>query len=180
MTQTNDNNKKSIFHNRTFQIETIYLIVIIIITLVIVFDIIDTGFFLGPLRFSHWMGIIGATFIFIYTPIFYVLKRKYRSRYKLLLNIHVFGFTTAFLFISMHFGGQIGRPLAFYPDLGGGLALYIIVALLVFTGYLHRFHPVKIKSGKYVPPHVNRAVHVSLTSGLYIILFIHILINSLP
>lgn len=180
--EATEGRKNRLIRNPSFLVETVYLIAIIIITFLVVFDYIDTGSFLGPLRVSHWFGIIGAAYMLFYTPFFYIFKRKSPKYYKLLMKFHVFGFTTAFLCVSIHFGGQIGRPLQFYPDLGGGLALYIITALLVVTGYLHRYHPVKMKKGKgkYVPSHVNRVLHVSLLSGLFIILLIHALVNSFP
>lgn len=168
--------KHSLLKNKTFLIETVYLIIILIITILIFFDFIDIGFFIGTLRFSHWMGIIGAVFIVLYAPVFYYLKRRYPKRYKILMNIHIFGFTTSFLLVSIHFAGQLSRPLQFYPDLGAGLALYIIVAILVVTGYLFRYHPFKSKSG-IITPHFNRILHVSLISGLYIVMFVHVLLN---
>ncbi|MFX1487037.1 MAG: hypothetical protein ACFFBS_08100, partial [Promethearchaeota archaeon] len=73
--------------------------------------------------------------------------------------------------------GQLSRPLQFYPDLGAGLALYILVTLLVATGYLYRYRPIKSKSGKVFPPHFNRALHVGLVSGVYIVLIVHATLN---
>lgn len=168
--------KQSLLKNRSFLVETIYLITIIIITALIFYNFIDTGFFLGSLRFSHWMGIIGAIFITIYAPMFYVMKRRLPSRYKILMNIHIFGFTTSFLLVSIHFGGQLSRPLQFYPDLGAGLALYIIVAFLVATGYLHRYGLFKLKTRKILP-HFNQWLHVSLITGLYIVIIVHMVLN---
>jgi hypothetical protein len=168
--------KQKLLKNKTFLIETVYLIIIVIMTILIFTDFIDTGFFLGPLRFSHWVGIIGASFIGAYAPLFYYLKRRFIKKYKILMNIHIFGFTTAFLLVSMHFAGQLSRPLQFYPDLGAGLALYIIVVILVVTGYLFRYHPFKSKSG-IIKPHYNRTLHISLISGLYIVGIVHVLLN---
>jgi len=168
--------KPSIFKNKSFIAETIYLIIILIVTILIFLDFIDTGFFIGPLRFSHWMGIIGAGFIVVFAPLFYYLKRRYPKKYKILMNIHVFGFTTSFLLVSIHFAGQLSRPLQFYPDLGAGLALYIIVAILVITGYIHRYHPFNLGNKKNAP-HFGRKLHVSLISGLYIVIIIHVIIN---
>ncbi len=168
--------KQKLLKNKTFLIETLYLIIIVIMTILIFADFIDTGFFLGPLRFSHWVGIIGAVFIGLFAPLFYYLKRRYPKQYKILINIHIFGFTTAFLLVSMHFAGQLSRPLQFYPDLGAGLALYIIVAIIVVTGYLFRYRPFKSKKG-IMKPHFNRALHISLISGLYIVGIVHVLLN---
>ena len=177
MTQSSKNKtKQSLLKNTSFLVETIYLITIIIITALIFYDYIDTGFFLGSLRFSHWMGIIGAVFLLIFAPIFYVMKRRFPKRYKILINIHIFGFTTSFLLVSIHFAGQLSRPLQFYPDLGAGLALYIIAAFLVTTGYLYRYRPFKSISRKFFP-HFNRWLHLSLISGLYIVIIVHMALN---
>ncbi|TFG16781.1 MAG: hypothetical protein EU531_05345 [Promethearchaeota archaeon] len=170
------NPKPSLSKNKAFIVETIYLILIFIVMMLIFFDVIDTGFFLGQLRFSHWMGIIGALFIMVFAPIFYYLKRRYPKRYKILMQIHVFGFTTSFLLVSIHLAGQLNRPLQFYPDLGAGLALYIIVAILVITGYLHRYHPFNLGNKKSAP-HFGRKLHVGLISGLYIVIIVHFAIN---
>ena len=180
MTQSpNIEKKQNLLRNTSFLVETIYLITIIIITILILLDFVDTGFFLGPYRFSHWMGIIGSFFILVFAPLYYILKRRFPKRYKILLNLHIFGFTTAFLLVSIHLAGQLSRPLQFYPDLGGGVALYIIVAILVATGYLFRYNLITLKAGKKLQPHTNRMLHVSLIGGLYIVLIVHIVLNFL-
>jgi len=109
--------------------------------------------------------------------LYYILKRRFPQQYKILLNLHIFGFTTAFLLVSIHLAGQLSRPLQFYPDLGGGVALYIIVAILVATGYLFRYNLITLRGGKKLQPHTSRMLHVSLISGLYIVLIVHIVLN---
>ena len=37
------------------------------------------------------------------------------------------------MLISIHYAQQVGRPAAFYPDLGTGLALYIVMVTLVIA-----------------------------------------------
>lgn len=178
MVQSPKNEKKqSLLRNKSFLTETTYIVTIVIITISIFLDLIEVGFFLGPLRFSHWMGIIGAFYILIFTPLYYFMKRRFPNRRKTLINIHIFGFTTSYLLVSIHFAGQLSRPLQFYPDLGAGLALYILVTFLVLTGYLYRYRPIKLKSGKLLPPHFNRALHVGLVSGVYIVLIVHTTLN---
>lgn len=167
----------SLLTNLSFLIETTYIITTLIITVLIFLDLFDVGFFVGSLRLSHWTGIIGALFILIYAPLYYILKRRASTHYKLLINIHIFGFTTSFLLVSIHFAGQLSRPLQFYPDLGAGLGLYIIVALLVATGYLTRYRHPRVERGKVLPPHFNRKLHVSLVSGLIVILIVHTILN---
>jgi len=137
----------NLLQNKIFLVASTLLIVTFFFIVFILIDWIDTGFFVGPLRFSHWMVLIGSFFIAIYTPIFYGLKRLFPKRLKYLLNIHVFGFLISFMFISIHFAGQIGRPQQFYPELGEGIALFIIMVLLVATGFIHRFQIFPKKSG---------------------------------
>jgi hypothetical protein len=166
-----------LLRNGIFLAASTLLVVTFSIFVLVLIDWINTGFFVGPLRFSHWMGIIGPLFVAIYTPIFYVLRRRYPKRLKLLLNIHVFGFLISFMFISIHFAGQIGRPQQFYPELGEGIALFIIMVLLVATGFIHRFQIIPKKAGKYYKPHFNRYYHVSITTAFYIVIIVHALIN---
>jgi len=159
MAQSPDVEKKqSLLRNTSFLVETIYILIIIIITIIILLDFVDTGFFLGPYRFSHWMGIIGSTFILVFAPLYYILKRRFPQRYKILLNLHIFGFTTSFLFVSIHLAGQLSRPLQFYP-------------------YLFRYNLITLRGGKKLQPHTNRMLHVSLISGLYIVMIVHIVLN---
>jgi len=163
--------------NKTFLAALTILFITFLFIVFVLIDWIDTGFFVGPLRFSHWMVYIGTFFIAIYTPMFYFLKRHNPKRLKYLLNIHVFGFLISFMFISIHFAGQIGRPQQFYPELGEGIALFIIMVLLVSTGFIQRFQIIQKKTGKYYKPHFNRYYHVSITTAFYIVIIVHILIN---
>ncbi len=126
-------------------------------------------FEVGPVYFSHLLGWIGTSFIALYTPIYYLLKRRVQRIFKTLLNIHTFGNLIAFTLISTHFFQQIGRPREFYPDLGTGLALYITVCLIVLTGFLQRFQLANRLLKHW------RFIHTSLAVSFYIIIIIHIL-----
>jgi len=127
---------------------------------------IHFGYFVGPFRANHWFVWIGTLFV----PIIAILKRRFLSKFKALFRVHVFGNLLAFLLVSLHFAGQINRPAAFYPQLGTGLALYIIMVLLVSTGFTHRFQLIpQIKS------QTRKFVHVGLTFSFYLIIGIHIL-----
>ena len=163
--------------NKIFLAAATLLLITFVLIVFILIDWVNTGFFVGPFRFSHWMVFIGTFFIALYTPIFYFLKRRFPKRLKYLLNIHIFGFLISFMFISIHFAGQIGRPQQFYPELGEGIALFIIMILLVATGFIHRFQIIPKKAGKYYKPHFNRYYHVSITTAFYIVIIVHILIN---
>lgn len=132
--------------------------------------LIHFAFLVGPFRANHWFVWMGTLYIAFAAPIIAVSKRRYPSRYTTLFRVHVFGNLLAFLLISLHFAGQIGRPAAFYPQLGTGLALYIIMVLLVATGFTHRFQLIpRIKS------QTRKFVHVGLTFSFYVIIGIHIL-----
>ena len=128
------------------------------------------GFFVGPFRANHWFVLIGTLYIAFAVPIIARSKQRYPSNYLALLRVHVFGNLLAFLLISLHFAGQITRPAEFYPQLGTGLGLYIIMILLVATGFTHRFQLIpRIKS------QARKFVHVGFTFSFYILIGIHIL-----
>ena len=125
---------------------------------------------MGLFRVNHWFVLVGTLYIAFVVPAIAVAKSRYPGRFLSLFRLHVFGNLLAFLLISIHFAGQINRPAEFYPDLGTGLALYIIIVLLVATVFTHRFHLLpQIKSQN------RRFVHVGLSFSFYIIIGIHIL-----
>jgi len=128
-------------------------------------------FYVGPEYFHHWLSFIGAGYIAIFTPIYAVLKRRSPRQFGTLLNIHVFGNLVAFLFISMHFTQQMGRPAEFAPTLGTGITLYIIVAIMVVTGLMQRYQLASRFLARW------RFIHVSLSLSFYIVIIIHVLHN---
>jgi len=131
----------------------------------------DLNFYVGPEYFHHWLVFTGAGFIAIFTPIYSMMKRRSPKHFGALLNVHVFGNLIAFLFISIHFTQQMGRPAQFAPTLGTGLALYTIVAVMVITGFVQRFRLVRSF------PRSWRFIHVSLSLSFYIVVIIHMLHN---
>ena len=131
---------------------------------------IHFGYFVGPFRANHWFVWIGTLYVAFAVPAIAVSKKRFARKFLALFRLHVFGNLLAFLLISLHFAGQIDRPAAFYPDLGTGLALYVIMILLVATGFTHRFQLIpQIKS------QTRRFVHIGLSFSFYIIIGIHIL-----
>ncbi|MEJ2241395.1 MAG: hypothetical protein P8Y18_04555, partial [Candidatus Bathyarchaeota archaeon] len=115
--------------------------------------VIHFGYFVGPLRANHWFVLLGTFYVAITVPIIAKLKQKHSSKFLTLFRLHVFGNLLAFLLISLHFAGQVSRPAEFYPDLGTGLTLYIVMILLVATGFTHRFNlipQIKSQTRKYV------------------------------
>jgi len=85
---------------------------------------------------THWIGWIGALYIFFATPLLPIIKRKISIYYKTALNIHVLGNLIAVLLVSIHFAHQVTRPASAYPDLGTGIVLYAAMVLLVATGVI--------------------------------------------
>ena len=125
---------------------------------------------IGPFRVMHWFVWIGTLYIAFVVPTIAILKKRFPNRYMTLFRVHVFGNLFAFLLVSLHFASQISRPSTSYPQLGTGLALYIIMILLVATGFAHRFELIpQIKS------QTRKFIHVGLTFSFYIIIGIHIL-----
>ena len=159
-----------------FWLALIIVLVTIYLSFATYFRWLPLSFRIGGLFFAHWLGIVGASFIGIYTPIYYILKRRYPKRLKGLVKIHVFGNLLSFTLISIHIAQQLGRPPQFYPDLGAGLALYIITLILVATGFIHRYG-LLASLGRYQMPHRNRFTHVALTLSFYIVIFVHALRN---
>ena len=125
---------------------------------------------IGPFRVMHWFVWIGTIYIALVVPTIMILKKRLPSKYNTLFRIHVFGNLLAFVLVSLHFASQISRPQTSYPQMGTGLALYIIMILLVATGFTHRFQLIpQIKS------QTRKFIHVGLTFSFYIIIGIHIL-----
>ena len=133
---------------------------------------INISFLVGPLRFSHWLAIIGTIYIAIATPAFVILKRYNPQKYKGLLRYHIFGNLLFFSLISIHFASQLGRSAAFYPTLGTGLALYIALTLEVISGFAERFPVIKRINRK-----TNQFVHASLVMVFYLVIIFHVLIT---
>ena len=131
------------------------------------------NFTLGQFRFTHWLSLIGTFLIAILTPAFYILRRRYPKRNAQLTSTHVFSNLFSFMLISMHFAQQMSRSV--HPEDNTGLATYIIVFILVVSGFLHKFQI--LEKGRLYPPHRNRYLHVSLTTAFYIVIVVHTLHN---
>ena len=122
-------------------------------------------------RLPHILVILGASFISLYTPIFYLLKRRNPKQYKNLLKLHMFGNSTSFMFISMHL---VIRSIIF--PMGIGLLLFFFTLFLVLSGFTFRFNVLKpFKIINEGIPHYNRSLHISLTISFYIVLLFHLL-----
>lgn len=164
------NKKSGLFRNNEFLIATLMIIATVFLSVVSYLRVYDLNFIVGQYRLSHWFSWVGTFFIAIYSPIYFALKRKYPGKIRTLLRIHIYGNLFSFLLISIHFTQQISRPEAFFPDLSTGLLLFIVVPILVLTGYFQRFKIVKA-----INSHANRYLHISLTLTFYLAILIHIL-----
>ena len=129
----------------------------------------NLGFVVGPYRFNHWLGWAGVLFIVVYAPVYVILKRRLVKRIKALLGVHVLGNLVGFMLVSIHFAHQLGRPAQFFPDLGTGVALFIVMPTLVITGFFQRFQIMRNQGKTW------RFLHTSVVISLYLLLFIHIL-----
>lgn len=123
----------------------------------------------GPFFIHHWFSLTGSLYIALFTPIYYITKRRNPKLTRTLLRFHAFGNVISFGLISIHFSQQISRPAAFYPALQTGLALYPIVTLLVTTGFFMRF---RVSS---IPYKTLRSLHIGLTTAFYFTIWVHIL-----
>ena len=157
-----------LFKDSNFLLSSVLVIMTVSLSIATYLHWIQLNFFVGPLRFTHLLVWIGSLFVAVYSPAYYVLKRRYPERIRILIQIHVFGNLTSFMLISMHFAQQIGRPPQFYPDLGTGVTLYIVMLVLVASGFLHRFQLLRT-----FKPHLNRFLHISVTISFYIIILVH-------
>jgi hypothetical protein len=130
--------------------------------------LIDIHFIIGPWFAHHWLTWIGTLFIGVYTPVFYMLKRRRRDIYDALLRVHVFGGLLAVALVALHFTQHVTRPAAFYPDLGTGVVLFSAVALSAFTGLLMRYRILTGGTREWRLLHTGAAVTFYLAIGMHI------------
>jgi len=149
-------------------VSMLLLFVTVFMMLSVYFDWINLHIQIGPYFIHHWLSWTGSTFIAIFTPFYYWMKRNKPSSLKNLLRVHIFGNLISFIFISIHFTQQISRPPQFYPDLGTGIVLYPTIFLLVATGFITRFISYKNKKTLLF-------VHKAVTATFYLTIVIHIL-----
>lgn len=169
-------------NNKTQKIEfntSIIIIFAIIVVSIIVFNRwINLRFRVGPFRFTHLLAWIGGVYVGVFTPVYYTLKRRKPRLVKWLLRFHTYGNLFSFGLVSVHIAQQLSRPMEFYPDLGTGISLYVIMLVLVVSGFIYRFNLLsRYTSFNEEIPHFNRNLHAIFTFSMYIVLTIHILTN---
>ena len=151
-----------------FWLATSIIFTTIAVAIIVYLRLFNLNFSVGPFRLTHWFTWIGTLFIAVYIPIYHVMKQKYPTKYITLTRIHVFGNLLSFTLITAHFAQQMSRSTL--PDLGTGLVLYIVMPLLVLTGYLQRFRLMKSMKTQ-----TKMFVHVALALTFYITIVVHIL-----
>jgi hypothetical protein len=159
-----------VLRNKEFWVALSIIVITICLMIMVNLRWIHFVNLIGPFRVMHWLVWIGTLYIAFIVPTIAFLKNRSPSKYLALFRVHVFGNLIAFLLISLHFASQISRSPTSFPQLGTGLALYIIMILLVATGFTHRFQLIpQIKS------QTRKFIHVGLSFSFYIIIGIHIL-----
>lgn len=158
--------------NRTQNLEFGVSVLFIFLTAFLMFAYYSRWFSfaatVGPFRIIHYLAFIGTFYIAFGVILFSVFKRRNPQKYKALIRFHVIGNLVAFLLVSLHFAGQLGRPV--FPDLGTGLTLYIGMILLVGSGVSLRFGIFRSRDN-----HTNRFVHTGAAVAFYTIIVVHIL-----
>ena len=122
---------------------------------------------LGPVTLVHLLVIVGAAYVLVFVPVYSYAKRHSRDARVPLLKAHVFGNLAAFLLISVHFAQQLGRTDQGAPLAGTGLAAYILVAIIVATGFMQRFGISPAHRGTW------RFIHIGLALSLYVVVIVH-------
>jgi len=151
-----------------FWLSLLIILVTIVLAVGRVLDWYSLGFFIGPFRASHWLSIVGSSYIAIATLSFSILKKRLQAKYETLAKVHVIGNLSAVLLVTIHFVSQVTRSAP--PRLETGLALYIVMLLLVVSGFLYRFRIVpRFNVG------TNRLLHVGVALSFYILIGIHVL-----
>jgi hypothetical protein len=159
--------------NREFLSVLAFLLVTVVLMVCTYLRWLPLNFTVGPFRFTHWLSWMGTILIAVFTPVFYILRRRYPKRNLVLTKLHIFSNLVSFLLVSIHFAQQMSRSV--HPEDRTGLTIYLLVCILVLSGVLHRFQV--LGKGRLYPPHRNRFLHVSITSAFYLVVGIHTLHN---
>ena len=130
-TQKTPSTVNTTYRNGGFWISIALFVVAMLLSLGTAYRWFDIRFRVGNYFVTHWLAIIGTSFIAAYTPFYYVAKRRRPLWIKRLISTHMFGNLISFTFISMHLAQQLTRPAQFPPDLGTGVALYIVMLTII-------------------------------------------------
>ncbi len=120
---------------------------------------------IDSLTITHLASYIGGFRIAIFTPTYFVLKRRSPRYCKLMLMLHVLSNLIAFALITTHYVHR--EEVSVF--LGTGTTLYIALISLVVTGIIQRFNILRSFRRQV------RFVHTSMTTAFYLILVIHVI-----
>jgi len=129
----------------------------------------DLHFTVGAIFFHHLVAQIGGAYLFIATIVFVYMKRKTAVNRGTLLKVHVFGHLMALILVVTHFALHLNRAVAFSAGLGTGLATFLLLAVLIATGFLMRFGLLPKKRTYW------HQIHVGMSLSFFIVLAIHTL-----
>ena len=164
-----------ISHHIDFLIALSIVIIAVILSVLVYDRILRVNFFVGTLRFSHWLSIIGTIGIAVATPLFTLLKRAYPVNWTRITRFHIFGNLIFFTLIAFHFATQIARPLSNFPELGSGIAMFLAMSLQIISGFTQRFRSQRTSYTKLINPQTNRFLHASLVMVFYFAILLHVL-----
>lgn len=164
-----------ISHHIDFLIALSIVIIAVVFSLLTYQRIISVNFFIGPLRFSHWLSIIGTIGIAIATPLFTLLKRSFFPSWTKITRFHIFGNLIFFSLITIHFANQVARPASSFPELGTGLAMFVAMDLQIMLGFTQRFRSQRRLYKKLINLNTNKFIHASLVMVFYAVILFHVL-----
>jgi hypothetical protein len=146
----------------------ILALIVLTVVLAILTDLeksnITTFLLTDSLTITHLASYIGSFWVAIFTPIYFVLKRRSPRHLKSMLKIHVLGNLLAFALITTHL---IHREIN-SEFLGTGITSYIALLSLVVTGIIQQFNVIKSLRNQV------SFIHLSMITAFYLILIIHI------
>jgi hypothetical protein len=160
-------------HHVDFLIAIIIVFVALILSIVVYGRILRVNFFIGDLRFSHWLGIIGTIGVAIATPLYTVLKHRYPVNWTKITRFHIFGNLIFFTLILFHFATQIARPPTAFPALGSGLAMMIAMIIQIALGFTQRFRSRRPIFERVFKAEPNKFLHASLVMVFYLVIVLH-------
>ncbi len=158
--------QQSIQQNRSKQTNLIATLTLVIITILLI-TAIFTHLLVLPTLPADLIWIV-SLFIALYTPFYYMAKRKYPAKIKQLLYTHIYGNLISVMLIAIHVAQETIKPQPI-PTFATGMLLGIIMILLVTTGFLLRFQPNHKKAWRYT--------HGTITILFYIVLIMHVIIS---
>jgi uncharacterized membrane protein YciS (DUF1049 family) len=164
-----------ISHHIDFLIALSIVIIAVVLSFVTYNRMIRVNFFMGNLRFSHWLAIIGTIGIAIATPLFTLLKRSNHYSWTKITRFHIFSNLIFFALITFHFATQVARPPSNFPELGSGIAMFIAMSLQIISGFTQRFRSQGTIYKKLINPKANKFFHASLVMVFYAVIAFHVL-----